>query len=94
MQNQYELMLILKPQAAEEDEKKVTKRITEFLKDKGKIITSASLGKKQLAFPIKKENSGVYLLLNVELEGKEVVGLSDKLKLEQAILRHLFIKKE
>ncbi len=94
MQNQYELMLIVKPQVSEEAEKKIIEQVGKFIKDKGKIATITPLGKKQLAYPIKKERSGNFHLFKLELVGKEVGPLSNKFKLEEVILRYLFIKKE
>ena len=94
MQNLYELMLLLKPSATADDEKKITEQIGKLIKTYGKIVSSASLGKKPLAYPIKKEVSGVYLLLTLELAGKEANRITEKLKLEELILRHLLVKKD
>lgn len=94
MRNQYELMLIVKSQTIEEAEKKITELVGKYLKDKGKIASITPLGRKQLVYPIKKERSGNFLLLKLELSGKEVGQLSEKLRLEEDILRYLFIKKE
>lgn len=94
MQNLYELMLLLKPQATADDEKKIAEQLGKLIKTCGKIVSSTSLGKKQLAYPIKKEGSGIYLLLTLELAGKEAARITEKLKLEELVLRHLLVKKD
>lgn len=94
MKNQYELMVILKSSASAEDEKKFIEQVGKHIKDKGKMVTSTSLGKKPLAYLIQKEQTGNFILIKLELVGKEVGELSEKLKLEQVVLRHLFIKKD
>lgn len=94
MINQYELMLIVNPKELDVDEKKITEVIKKHLKEGVKILSVASLGKKQFAYPIKKEKEGVYWLFVLEIEGKEVSSVSNKLKLEASILRYLFVKKE
>jgi small subunit ribosomal protein S6 len=92
MQNRYELMLIVRFQAPEVEENKFKEFIGKFIPDKKKIVSLKNLGKKLLAYPIKKEKEGFYWLATLALDGKEVYTLSSKLKLENSILRFLFVK--
>ena len=52
------------------------------------------MGRKKLAYPINKEVSGFYYLMNVEAT-HEIIGEFDrKLRINENILRHLILKKE
>ena len=94
MENLYELMLINKPELAEKEEKKIFAKIEEIIKDKGKIIKTANIGKRALAYNIKKEKEGNYWLLNLEVEPAEIAEFSSKLKVEEDILRFLILRKD
>lgn len=80
----YELMVIAKADGADE-------RVEKHLKDLAATeMKKQSLGKKQLAYPIKKVTEAEYFLWTFEAEGAAVNQLDNKLRLEQElILRHL-----
>ena len=93
MKNTYELMLILKTSV----EEKERERLIEFIKKTisiGKITDTKDWGKRILAYPIKKEKEGNYLLLTLELEGKEDVKLTEVLRSSETVLRYLLVRKE
>lgn len=60
----------------------------------GKVGKIAEMGKKPLAYQIKKAGEGNYLQILVELPGKAVVELVKKLNVEESLLRHLIVKAE
>lgn len=94
MVNTYELMLLLKKDIAEEAMKKLEATISKLIAPEGKILSAKNLGRKKLAYPIKKESEAVYYLLNMEFAGKEVAVLSNKLIYTDQVLRLLFVKTE
>ena len=94
MDNLYEIMLINKPSLSDSEESKLFDRIAKHIGDKGKIIKKESLGKKQLAYRIKKEQEGNYHLLKLNIQSAEIAAISQKLTLEDNILRFLILKKQ
>lgn len=93
--NKYEIMFIVKADVSEEDEKNTVKAFEKVLTDMGaKIINSKDLGKKKLAYEIKKQVRGYYHLLNVECDSKAVKEFDRKALIDEKILRHLIIKEE
>ncbi len=85
----YELMLVSKISGSEG----LLSRVEKVLKDaKAENLKVDKLGKKQLAYPIKKQTEADYCVLNFEVLGSEVKTLSDMLRLEQEdLLRHLLL---
>ena len=90
--NLYEVMLIGNIALSESEEKKLDKKIEDFLKDKGKIVKKSLFGKRELAYPIKKETKGNYWIYNLELESGVVSQFCQKLKMEESVLRFLLLK--
>ncbi|TSC53204.1 MAG: small subunit ribosomal protein S6 [Microgenomates group bacterium LiPW_16] len=91
----YELTLILNAGLDKSSQEKVLTKIKKIIDDSGgKMGKVEEWGKRQLSYPIKKQKEGVYLLLTLELEGKEAKKIEEKLKLEESVLRHLLIRKE
>lgn len=82
---QYEITFITK----EDQKEKPIKAILEALG--GKILNISSLGQKTFTYPIKKEKSGVYTTVNLEIAPEKVMDLNKKLGLEEEILRFLMI---
>lgn len=56
-------------------------------------IVSQKLGKKSLAYPIKRQTEAEYFLFNFEVEGEAVTSISESLRLEQEdVLRYVILK--
>lgn len=91
----YEIMFIVKSTIEDEVAKNVVTDIKEiFTKNKAEVIEFKEIGKKQLAYPIKKEVSGAYYLMYV-LATPEVINEFDRRTLiNDNVLRHLIIKEE
>jgi small subunit ribosomal protein S6 len=91
--SKYELTLILDPKATLAKKKKV-QGIVEKIADqmKGKIIKSDDWGVKDFAYDINKKSSGAYLFFELELDSSSAKSLNEKLRLENEILRYLFVK--
>lgn len=91
MQN-YELMLLLNPNATDE--------VDEFLNDlkkiivdnKGNLVDTKLLGKRQLAYPINNMNYANYVHLDVKIEPETLNILEEKFKYDQNVFRHLTVK--
>lgn len=91
----YELVLILNTSLAKDEQEKILVKIKKIIEDiDGKVGETNEWGKRGLTYPVKKQKEGIYFLLTLELPGKEAKGVEEKLKLEEAVLRHLLVRKE
>ena len=69
-------------------------RVEKVLKESSSNLKVERLGKKTLAYKIKKQTDANYYVLSFEAEGSFVKPLTDKLRLEQEdLLRFLLLKK-
>lgn len=86
----YELILITKPSLTDALRKKLITGVKTLLKDL-KIVKESEIGKKALAYKIKREAEGYYF--NFTLEGENVPSDFEKKLLEnESVLRHLLLR--
>ena len=91
----YEIMFIAKATLDETALSNLTKEVQKLISgDKSKVIEFKDLGRKKLAYPINKEVSGFYYLMNVEASTPVIQEFDRKLRINENILRHLILKKE
>ena len=86
-------MAVLNPKA---DTEATAKKIEKFIEDaKAQNVKVEKLGRKELAYPIKKQKEADYFLFSFDAEGEGIKGIGDKIRLEQeSVLRYLVIVKK
>lgn len=89
----YELVLVLKPDITGEERKKLIDTVGSWL---GKAeVELKELGKKALAYQIKKQREGIYFLLDISYTDETIIpDLDKKLLTQDGVLRHLLIRKK
>jgi small subunit ribosomal protein S6 len=91
----YELMYILSSAVSDNDVPPVSDEVNKFIESEGgTILTNEMLGKKKLAYPIKKTRNGFYVLETFNLEGNKLTPLDNKLRSMEPIIRYLVVKLE
>ena len=91
--NTYELTIVLPEDKDGKDKARVLKVVTDFVKKaKGEINKQESWGAKHLAYPIRKLEVGDYEHLVLSLPSAEQPMLDKVLRLDEAILRYMFIR--
>jgi len=88
----YELMYILSSAVSDNDVPGIASEVDKFITSQGgELLSSEMLGKKKLAYPIKKTRNGFYVLETFRLEGKSLQALDDKLRSMEPIIRYLVV---
>lgn len=91
----YEIMFIVKATMEEDQIKKVAEDLQKLINNKpSKVIEFKEMGRKKLAYPIKKEISGYYYVMTVEADHETISEFDRKVLINENILRHLIIKVE
>ncbi|MFC2071294.1 30S ribosomal protein S6 [Chloroflexota bacterium] len=89
----YELVLVISPEVAEEEFEATIDKVSQFVNGKGGAISDVERwGKKRLAYPIRHFVEGSYVLTRFKLKpafGKE---LEANLRISEEVLRHLLIR--
>jgi len=90
----YELLYIIPEAVPEEKYNKIKVEIESLIKKNGGQITlSESIGRRKLAYPIKKVKTGYYFLNEFDLEPKSLKAIDKKLKLIEEVIRFLIVVK-
>ncbi|MDP4001183.1 MAG: 30S ribosomal protein S6 [bacterium] len=91
----YELMYILSSAVSDDEVPNVVSEIDEYLKSQGgTVLSSEMLGKKKLAYPIKKTRNGFYVLQTFNLEGGKLQALDNKIRSINHIVRYIVVNLE
>ena len=89
----YELMVIIDPELGEEATTKELEKIKKFIKDLDGEITHEDIwGIKSMAYTIKKQDSGFYVVLNFKIDPEKIKEFKSELALEQSLLRYMILK--
>ncbi|OGY43918.1 MAG: 30S ribosomal protein S6 [Candidatus Buchananbacteria bacterium RIFCSPHIGHO2_01_FULL_39_14] len=91
--NHYELLYLIPASFTEDELAPIQEKVKELLgRFQGEITLEENLGKKKLAYPIKHNHQGYYLLYEFDLPGENLKQLDRSLRLTQDILRHIIVK--
>lgn len=84
----YEFIYILRPDLTTEQIEQVNNRIAEIIAtNNGKILETELWGRRQLAYPVKKNAKGYYIFQLLEGGGPLVANLESLLKINEDVLK-------
>jgi len=88
----YELVLVVSPDVAEDALDSAIKNVSQFITGKGGVISEEERwGKRKLAYPIKRHLEGNYVLTRCKMRPTWAKELDANLKISEDILRHLLL---
>ena len=89
----YELVFIFNANLEEDDFSRTIGKINDLItKLDGKVNETNQWGKRKLAYPIKRQTEGNYVLEKVQIKQTALKELEANLKLTENVLRYLFIR--
>ena len=90
--NQYEVAVLYHPGLEIDLEKGSGKVEKIFADNKGKVVNSDNWGKRKLAYPIKKNESAVYVIYTVDMPAENVKKVESVLNITDEVIRFLITK--
>ena len=89
----YELVVILSPELAEEDIPAAIDRLSQLIVDRGGEVKDIDRwGRRKLAYPINKHLEGNYLVTQVRLDPNRTSDVEAVLRISEEVLRHLLVR--
>ncbi len=89
----YELVLVISPELAEEQFETTIDNISRFITGKGGSVSDTERwGKRKLAYPIRHFGEGSYVLAKFKLKPEFGKELEANLRISEEVLRHLLIR--
>ena len=89
----YEMVMIISPDVAEEDVPGTIDKVTDYITSKGGEVTQVDRwGKKKMAYPINRFSEGNYVVSRFKIEPGMTTELEASLKISEQILRHMLVR--
>ena len=93
MNRTYELMFIVRPDMAEEDlDKLISTLETAVSTTSGTVKSVERMGKRRLAYTVRRFHEGVYILLTVEGTGAVIHELERRLRVTEPVIKFLSVR--
>ena len=90
----YEIAIVLHPDL-EIDIESATSKVEKIIElAKGKVTKKDNWGKRKLAYPIKKQDWGIYVFYNVQLDPSAVAQIENTLRITEEVMRYLIVSLE
>ena len=93
MNRTYELMFIVRPDMAEEDlDKLISTLETAVSTTSGTVKSVERMGKRRLAYTVRRFHEGMYILLTVEGSGAVIHELERRLRVTEPVIKFLSVR--
>lgn len=88
-------MYILSSNVPDNEEPALTDEIVNHIVSLGgEILNVEKLGKRKLAYPVKRTRNGFYVLINFKIDSAKTNDVDHKVRVTAGIIRHLLLNKE
>ena len=89
----YEVMFIVRPDVADEDLDKLIAGLSQTVTNGGGTVRSTEkLGKRKLAYTVRKFNDGNFVLLTVDADGALVAELERRLRVSEPVIKFITVR--
>ena len=93
MANNYETLVLLSPELAEDNRKEILDNLTGIVeREGGKMVETDDWGMRQLAYPVQKQTRGHYVRLVFEAPGALVAELERNIRITDGIFKFMTVK--
>jgi len=89
----YEVLFIIAPNIEESDIETLITQLSEVATNQGAQISKVErMGRRKLAYPVRKFNEGHYVVLTVEGSGAEIAEIERRMRVTDAVVRYITIR--
>ena len=93
MNRTYELMFIVRPDMIEEDQDKLISTLETAVSTSGGTVKNIErMGKRRLAYTVRRFHDGIYLLMTLEGSGAAVHELERRLRVTEPVIKFLTVR--
>ena len=92
--NKYESVIIINPNCTPEALKALEEKVTGLINSNGKVESVENMGKKKLAYEIKKNTEATYMLFNFEAKPDSIAELERNYRITDDILKFIVVRKD
>ncbi len=92
--NKYESVIIINSSLEESKIKAIIEKFSSLINEHGKVENVNEMGSKKLAYPIKKQNEGYYVVFNFEAEPSFIAELERIYRITDEVIKFIVVKQE
>lgn len=93
MSRVYEVMFIVRPDVTEEDADKLIAGFSATVTGGGGVVKNVDkMGRRKLAYMVRKFNDGNYVLLTIEANGAVVLELERRLRVTEPVIKFITVR--
>ena len=92
--NKYESVIIVNPNLEEESVKKLIKKFSDLINTDGTVASVEEMGKRKLAYEIKKQKEGFYIVFKFEAKPELISELERNYRITDEVMKFIVIKEE
>ena len=92
--NKYESVIIIDPSVDEEKVNEVSQKFTDLINNDGQVEKVDQLGKKKLAYEVKKNKEGYYVIFKFEANPNLIAELERNYRIMDEVIKFITVKEE
>ena len=92
--NKYESVIIINPNLDEAEVKALEDKFTGLINKNGKVESVEEMGKRKLAYDIKKNSEAFYVVIHFEAKPDSVAELERNYRITDDVLKFIVVKKD
>ena len=92
--NKYESVIIINPSVEEEGIKNLINKFSNLINTDGKVESVEEMGKRKLAYEVKKNKEGYYVLFNFEAKPTLIAELERNYRITDEVIKFIVVRKE
>lgn len=93
MQRSYEVMFIVRPDLTEEDVDKLISTLQTHATNNGAVVANVEkMGKRRLAYDVKKFQEGQYVLFSLNSDGKAIYELERRMRVTEPVIKFITVR--
>ena len=90
----YESIIIVNPNLDDEAVKALKEKFTNLINNSGKLESIEDMGKRKLAYEIKKHKEGIYVLFNFEANPDHIAELERVYRITDEVIKFIVVRKD
>lgn len=92
--NKYENVIIVVPTLDEKQQKQIIDKYIDLINQSGKVESVENLGRRRLAYEIRKNKEGIYITFNFESEHEFIAELERQYRIDDNVIKFIVVRRE
>ena len=92
--NKYESVIIVNPSLDEEKVKSLIDKFSDLINKHGKVTKVDNMGKRKLAYEVKKNREGIYVVFYFEAEPSLIAELERNYRITGEVIKFIVVRDE